>query len=157
MSFIWPTSSLYSILVLFVKKKDGSLYFYVNFCSLNHISKKNYYSLPLNSNLLDSPHQAQVYTKIDLCHTYHLVHITNGDKWKTPFKTHYRSFKWSIMLFSLTNAPTVFQWFMNNIFSDLLDVYIMIYLNDILIYSNNMSKHHQHVKEILKCLCKALC
>jgi len=59
------------------------------------------------------------------------------------------------MLFGLTNAPVVFQRFMNNIFSDLLDVCVMIYLDDILIYSNNMSKHHQHVKEVLKHLCKA--
>ena len=59
------------------------------------------------------------------------------------------------MPFSLTNTPVAFQWFMNNIFSDLLDVCVIIYLDDILIYSNNMSKHHWHVKEVLKCLCKA--
>jgi len=80
MSFIQPTSSLYSAPVLFVKKKDGSICLCVDFYSLNHISKKNHYSLPLISDLLDSSCKAQIYTKIDLYHTYYLVHITNGDE-----------------------------------------------------------------------------
>ena len=92
---------------------------------------------------------------IDLCHAYHLVCITNGDEWKTAFRTCYGSFEWSVMPFGLTNAPAAFQRFMNNIFSDLLDVCVVIYLDNILIYSNNMSEHYQHVKEVLKCLCKA--
>jgi len=80
MSFIQPTSSPHNILVLFVKKKDGSLYLCVDFCGLNCISKKDCYLLSLISNLLDSPCKAQVYSKIDLHHTYHLVHIANGDE-----------------------------------------------------------------------------
>jgi len=83
-----------------------------------------------------------------------LVHIVDGDEWKTAFRTRYGSFKWSVMPFGLTNAPMAFQRFMNNIFSDLLDVCVVIYLDDILIYSNNMSEHHWHVKEVLKHLCK---
>jgi len=153
-SFIQPTSSLHGAPVLFIKKKDGSLRLCVNFHILNCISKKDRYLLLLISDLLDSPRKAWVYSKIDLCHAYHLVCISNGNEWKTAFRTHYGSFEWSIMPFSLTNAPTAFQQFMNNIFSDLLDVYVVIYLDDILIYSNNMSKHHQHVKEVLKCLHK---
>jgi len=140
--FIQPTSSLHGALVLFVKKKDGSLHLCVNFCGLNCISKKDCYSFPLISDLLDSPCKAQVYSKIDLCHAYHLVCIANGDEWKTAFRTHYGSFEWTIMLFGLTNAPAAFQRFMNNIFSNLLDVCIIIYLDDILIYLNNMSEHH---------------
>jgi len=84
-----------------------------------------------------------------------LVCISDGDEWKTAFKTHYGLFEWSVMLFGLTNAPMAFQRFMNDIFSDLLDVCVVIYLDDILIYSNNMSKHHQHMKEVLKHLHKA--
>jgi len=95
-----------------------------------------------------------VYSKINLRHAYYLVYIADGDEWKTAFRTRYRSFEWSVMPFGLTNAPAAFQQFMNDIFSNLLDVCVMIYLDDILIYSNNMSKHHQHVKEVLKCLCK---
>ena len=155
MGFIWPTSSPHSALVLFVKKKDGSLCLCVDFCSLNHISKKDHYSLPLISDLLDSPRKAQVYSKIDLLHAYHLVHIADGDEWKTAFRTRYGSFEWSVMPFGLTNAPAAFQRFMNDIFSNLLDVCVVIYLDDILIYSNNMSEHHQHIKEVLKHFCKA--
>ena len=142
MGFIRPTSSSYGTPVLFVKKKDGSLYLCINFCNLNRISKKDCYPLLLVSDLLDSPRKAWVYSKIDLCHAYHLVCIANSDEWNTAFRTCYGLFEWSVIPFSLTNAPTAFQRFMNNIFSNLLDVYVMIYLDNILIYSNNMSKHH---------------
>ena len=155
MGFIQPTSSPHNVPVLFIKKKDGLLCLCVDFCGLNYISKKNHYPLLLISNLLNSPCKARVYSKIDLCHAYHLVCITDGDEWKTAFRTRYGSFEWSVMPFGLTNAPAAFQRFMNDIFSDLLDVCVVIYLDDILIYSNNMSKHHQHVKEVLKHLCKA--
>jgi len=109
MGFIRPTSSLHSALVLFVKKKDGSLCLCVSFCSLNHISKKDCYPLPLISDLLDSSRKAWVYSKIDLSHAYHLVHIADGDEWKTAFRTHYGSFEWFVILFGLTNVSTVFQ------------------------------------------------
>jgi len=142
-------------LVLFVKKKDGSLRLYVDFCGLNKITKKYRYSLPLISDLLDSPHKACIYTKIDLRHAYHLVCIAEGDKWKTAFQTRYGAFEWSVMLFGLTNAPAAFQRFMNNMFSDLLDVCIVVYLDDILIYSNDIMQHRSHVKEVLKRLQKA--
>ena len=155
MDFIQPTSSLHGALVLFIKKKDSSLRLCVDFHSLNCISKKDYYPLLLISDLLDSLHKAQVYSKINLCHAYHLVRITDSDEWKTAFKTCYRSFEWSVMPFGLTNSPMVFQQFMNNIFSNLLNVCVVTYLDDILIYSNNMSEHHRHMKEVLKHLHKA--
>ena len=152
--FIWPISSLHSIPVLFIKKKDSLLCLYIDFHSFNHIFKKNCYPLLLISNLLDLPYKAWVYIKIDLYHTYHLVHIADSDKWKTAFRTYYRLFKWSVIFFGLINTPMAFQWFINNIFSNILNVCVMIYLDDILIYSNNMSEYHWHVKEVLKCLWK---
>ena len=82
------------------------------------------------------------------------VCITNSDEWKTVFRIHYGSFEWSVMLFGLTNTSTVFQQFINNIFSNLLDICVVIYLDNILIYLNNMSEHHWHVKEVLKYLHK---
>ena len=106
--FIWPTSSPHSALVLFVKKKDGSLCLCVNFHSLNCILKKDHYLFLLISDLLDSPCKAQVYSKINLHHAYHLVHIANSDELKTAFRTCYGSFEWSVMPFGLTNALTVF-------------------------------------------------
>ena len=76
----------------------------------------------------------------------------DSDEWKTTFCTCYGFFEWLVMPFRLTNAPTAFQHFMNNIFSDLLDVSVIIYLDDILIYSNNLSGHKKHVHEVLHCL-----
>jgi len=107
--FIRPTSSPHGTPVLFIKKKNGSLHLCVDFRGLNCTSKKDCYPLPLISDLLDSPRKAQVYSKIDLCHAYHLVHIADGDEWKTAFRTCYGSFEWSIMPFGLTNAPVAFQ------------------------------------------------
>jgi len=108
MGFIQPTSSPHGALVLFIKKKDGSLHLCVDFRSLNCISKKDCYPLPLISNLLDSPCKARVYSKIDLHHAYHLVRIADSDEWKTAFRTRYGSFEWSVMPFGLTNAPAAF-------------------------------------------------
>jgi len=83
-----------------------------------------------------------------------LVCIADSDEWKTIFRTYYESSEWFVISFGLTNASTAFQQFINNLFSNLLDVCIVIYLNDILIYSNNMSEHHWHIKKVLKYLCK---
>jgi Reverse transcriptase (RNA-dependent DNA polymerase) len=85
-----------------------------------------------------------------LKHAYHLIRIAAGDEWKTAFRTCYGSFEWLVMPFGLTNAPGGFQRFLNGIFSDLLDVYVIIYLDDILIFSGNKDKHFRHVSEVLK-------
>ena len=151
--FVCSTSSSHGVLVLFVKKKDGSFWLCVDFCELNRITKKDRYLLPLISDLLDSPCKARIYTKIDLWHAYNLVYIAKGEEWKTAFWTRYRAFEWSVMLFGLTNAPVAFQGFMNDVFSDLLDVCIVVYLDDILIYSDDITQHQNNVKEILKQLC----
>jgi len=116
--------------------------------------KKDRYPLPLIFDLLDSPHKARIYTKINLWHAYHLVRIAEGDKWKTAFRTCYGAFEWSVMPFGLTNAPATFQRFMNDLFSDLLDVCIVVYLDNILIYSDDITQHRKHVKEVLKRLRK---
>ena len=152
--FIRPTTSPHGAPVLFVKKKDGSLRLCVDYRGLNKITKKDRYPLPLLSDLLDAPRKASVYTKIDLRHAYHLVRIAEGDEWKTAFRTRYGSFEWLVMPFGLTNAPAAFQRFMNDIFSDLIDVCVIIYLDDILIYSDNTADHRKHVKEVLRRLRK---
>ena len=150
LGFIRPSSSPHGAPVLFVKKKDGSLRLCVDFRGLNRITKKDRYPLPLISDLLDSPGNARVYTKIDLRHAYHLVRITDGDEWKTTFRTRYGSFEWMVMPFGLTNAPAAFQRFVNDVFADMLDVSVVVYLDDILIYSENPEEHRRHVREVLK-------
>jgi len=140
--------------VLFVKKKDSLLYLYINYQGLNKITSKDKYLIPLVSDLLDAPKKARIYTKIDLCSAYHLVCIAEGDKWKTTFRTKYSSYEWLVMLFGLANTPSVFQQLINEIFVDLLDIHIVVYLDNILIYSNNLVEHKKHVREVLKCLRK---
>jgi hypothetical protein len=152
--FIRPSTSPHGAPVLFVKKKDGSLRLCVDFRGLNRISKKDRYPLPLISDLLDTSRKARIYSKIDLRHAYHLVRIAEGDEWKTAFRTRYGSFEWNVMPFGLTNAPAAFQRFMNDIFKDMLDVCVIVYLDDILIYSDDMSKHQEHVREVLRRLRK---
>ena len=138
--------------VLFVKKKDGSLRLCVDYWNLNKLMHKDYYSILLVTNLLDMSKKVQIYTKIDLQNAYHLVCIVDGNKWKTVFHTRYGSFKWLVMPFGLCNVPSVFQCLMNDIFSDLLDIWVVIYLDNILIYSDNLAEHQKHVKEVLLCL-----
>ena len=104
--------------------------------------------------MLDTARKAKVYTKLNLKHAYHLVPIAPGDEWKTAFRTRYGSFEWCVIPEGLTNAPAAFQRFVNNIFADMLDVSVVIYLNDILIYSDDQESHRANVQEVLRQLRK---
>src|SRR5271155_2978718 len=143
--FIRHSSSPYGAPILFVRKKDGSLRLCVDYRGLNKITKKDRYPLPLVSDLLNTAGKARIYTSLDLRHAYHLVRVTEGDEWKTTFRTRYGSFEWLVMPFGLSNAPASFQRFMNDIFGDLLDVCVIIHLDDILIYSDDPKEHKKLV------------
>ena len=147
--FIRPSKSPHRAPILFVKKKGGALRLCVDYRGLNRLTKKDHYPLPLILDLLDTLQKARVFTKINLWHAYHLVRIAEGDEWKTTFRTRYGSFEWLVIPFGLSNGPAAFQRFMNNIFSDMLNVSIIVYLDDILIYSDDLTKHKDHVKEVL--------
>ena len=149
MGFIRPFSSAHAAPVLFIHKKDGSFRLCVDFRGLNKITKKDCYSLPCITDLLDTLSRAWIYTKIDLWHAYHLVCISAGDEWKTSFHMRYGSYEWLVMPFGLMNAPAVFQRFVNTVFVDLLDVCVIVYLDDILIYSTDKASHKEHVREVL--------
>src|SRR5260221_3610480 len=140
--------------ILFVKKKDGSLHLCVDFCALNRVTEKDHYPPPLISDLLTSPAPARIYSKIDLKHAYHLVHIAEGDEPKTAFCTRYGSYEWQVMPFRLSNAPAAFQRFINEVLGDLMDVCTVGYLDDILIYSDSLEDHRDHVHEVLRRLHK---
>jgi len=133
-----------------VKKKNGDLRLCVDYRGLNKLTCKDHYPIPLITDLLDAPKKARIYTKIDLRNAYHLVCIAEGNEWKTAFRTWYGSFEWLVMPFGLLNALAAFQRFMNEVFGDLLDVYVVVYLDDILIYSNNLKDHRGHVEEVLR-------
>jgi hypothetical protein len=130
---------------LFVKKKDGSLHMYVDYRELNKVTKKNRYPLPLILELLEQLGSAKIFIKIELRGAYNLVQVKEGDEWKTTFRTRYGHFEYLVMPFGLTNAPIVFQHMMNDIFWEYLDHFVVIYLDDILIYSKNEEEHNHHV------------
>jgi len=136
--------------VLFVKKPDGSLRLCVDYRQLNKLTKKDRYPLPLIAGQLDRLRSAKVFTKIDLRVGYSNVRILPGDEWKTAFRTRYGTYEYLVMPFGLTNAPAAFQRFMNDIFADLLDVNVVVYLDDILIYSEDPSQHADQVREVLR-------
>lgn len=136
--------------VLFVKKKDGSLRMCVDYRKVNSISTKDRYPLPRIQDLIDRLGQCSVFTKIDLRNAYHLLRIRKGDEWKTTFRTRYGAFQFLVMPFGLCNAPSSFQRFMNSIFADVLDHFVVIYLDDILIFSRNPAEHAKHVREVLR-------
>ena len=141
--------------ILFAKKKDGSLRLCVDYRGLNAITQKNRHPLPLIQESLDRLGSATVYTKIDLRDAYHRLRIKAGDEWKTAFRTRYGLFEYTVVPFGLTNAPAAFQSHINYILSDLIDRYVVLYLDDILIYSNSLEEHIQHVKTVIRRLVNA--
>jgi hypothetical protein len=122
----------------------------VDYRGLNKVTIKNRYPLPLISGLLDQFDQAKIHTKIDLCGAYNLVHIKEGDEWKTTFRTRYGHFEYNVMPFGLTNAPTIFQHLMNDVFREFLDDFVVYYLDDILVFSKNEEEHINHVRLVLE-------
>jgi hypothetical protein len=151
--FICPSQSPAGAPVLFIKKKDSSLHLAINYRGINKITKKDRYPLPLIPDLLDHLCSACIFTKIDLHSAYNLVRIAAGNKWKTAFQTRFGSFEFLVMHYGLTNAPASFQRFMNDIFKDMLDVCVVIYLDDILIFSTDSDSDQKHVLEVLHQLC----
>ncbi|QRW18525.1 Retrotransposable element Tf2 protein [Rhizoctonia solani] len=147
---IRPSKSSISSPVMFVPKKDGSRRLVVDYRRLNNRTKKNVYLLPRPDDLMAQLRGAKVFTKLDLRWGYNNVRVKEGDEWKTAFQTKYGLYKSLVMTFGLTNAPAAFQHFMNELFKDLLDVCVIIYLDDILIYSKDDASHTKHVHEVLK-------
>ncbi|KAF8751868.1 hypothetical protein RHS01_08603 [Rhizoctonia solani] len=147
---IRPSKSSISSPVMFVPKKDGSRRLVVDYRRLNNRTKKNVYPLPRPDDLMAQLRGAKVFTKLDLRWGYNNVQVKEGDKWKTAFRTKYGLYESLVMTFGLTNAPAAFQHFMNELFKDLLDVCVIIYLDDILIYSKDDATHTQHVHKVLR-------
>jgi hypothetical protein len=141
--------------MLFAKKKDGTLRLCVDYRGLNKITIKNRGSLPLITESLDRLKQAKIFTKLDLKEAYHRVRIAEGDEWKTAFRTRYGHFEYTVMPFGLTNAPAQFQGLIAHTLAGLVDITCVVYLDDILIFSDNEEDHREHVREILKRLREA--
>ena len=140
--------------ILFVPKKDGSLRMCVDYRALNKVTKKNRHPLPLISEILDRLCGATHFTKLDLKDAYNRIGIKSDDIWKTAFRTRYGHFEYTVMPFGLTNAPATFQAFINKALAGLTDVCCIVYLDDILIYSENEADHRRHVRAVLERLRK---
>ena len=147
---IRPSSSPVAAGFFFVGKKDGSLRPCIDFRHLNDITVKNRYPLPLLSSTFEPLANAKVFTKLDLRNAYHLVRIREGDEWKTAFNTHLGHFEYLVMPFGLTNAPAVFQNLVNDVLRDMINNFVVVFLDDILVYSQSMDDHVLHVRTVLQ-------
>ena len=126
-------------------KKDGSLRPCIDYRQLNSITVKNKYPLPLLSSTFEPLTHTTVFTKLDLRNAYHLVQVQEGDEWKTGFNTHLGHFEYLVMPFGLTNAPAVFQALVNDVLRDFLNIFVVVYLDDILVFSKTATEHARHV------------
>ncbi|GJT48034.1 putative reverse transcriptase domain-containing protein [Tanacetum coccineum] len=140
--------------VLFVKKKDGSFRMCIDYRELNKLTVKNRYPLPRIDDLFDQLQGSSVYSKIDLRSGYHQLRVREEDIPKTAFRTRYGHYKFQVMPFGLTNAPAVFMDLMNRMCKPYLDKFVIVFIDDILIYSKNKEEHEEHLKLILELLKK---
>src|SRR6185312_12921591 len=148
--FIRPSSSPWGCPALFVKKKDDSLRMCVNYRPLNEVTIKNKYPLPRIDILFDQLSGARYFSKIDLRLGYHQIKIRMEDIPKTAFSTRYGLYEFTVMSFGLTNAPAYFMYMMNSIFMEELDVFVIIFIDDILIYSKTKEDHARHIHIVLQ-------
>ena len=136
--------------ILFVKNKDGSMRMCIDYRNLNAVTIKNKYPLPRIDDLLDQLRGAKYFSKIDLRSGYHQMKIREGDIPKTAFVTRYGQFEYTVVSFGLTNAPAYFMNMMNKVFMDELDQFMVVFIDDILIYSATAEEHEQHLRTVLE-------
>jgi hypothetical protein len=148
--YIRPSSSPWGAPVLFVQKKDGSQRMCVDYRSLNDVTVKNKYPLPRIEDLLDQMRGARVFSEMDLRSGYHQMKNWPSDILKTDFPTRYGLYEFTVMSFGLTNAPTYFMNLMNKVFMEYLDSFVVVFIDDILIYFKSESDHEEHLRLVLQ-------
>jgi hypothetical protein len=147
--FIRPSSSRWGCPTIFVKKKDQTLWMCMDYRPLNEVTIKNNYPLPRIDILFDQLTGARVFSKIDLRSGYHQIRIRREDIPKTAFTTRYGLFEYMVISFGLTNAPAHFTYLMNSVFMPELDKFVVVFIEDILIYSKNEEEHAKHLRIVL--------
>jgi hypothetical protein len=148
--YIHPSASPWGAPVIFVPKKDGTQRMCVDYRSLNEVTIKNKYPLPRIDDLFDQLKGACVFSKIDLRSGYRQLKIRASDIPKTAFITRYGLYEYMFMSFGLTNAPAYFMYLMNKVFMEYLDKLVVVFIDDILIFSKNEEEHDEHLRSVLQ-------
>ncbi|GBG66306.1 hypothetical protein CBR_g58797 [Chara braunii] len=149
LGFIKPSNSPWGALVLFARKADGTLRLCIDYRGLNRYTVKNSYPMPRSDELFDRLPGNRFFTKIDLRSGYHQIRVAAADQPKTVFRSRFGHYEFTVMPFGLTNAPATFQRAMNDIFRDILEQYVLVYLDDMVVYSRTLEEHLRHLRDVL--------
>jgi hypothetical protein len=150
--YIRPSVSPWGAPILFLKKKYGTLRLCIDFRQLNKVTVKNKYPLPRIDDLFDQLKDAKIFLKIDLRSGYHQVRIKDEDISKTTFRTRYGHYDFTVVPFGLTNVPAIFMCLMNGVFRNYLEKFVIVFLDDVLVYSKTEEEHEKHLRMVLQVL-----